>query len=74
MLVGAVANCFILSFRAIARKAKLDWLSLECEVDGELDKIENFTQFTRFKVMSSIVRRRKSSSKKPRSTALSRTL
>lgn len=52
MLVGAVANCFILSFRAIARKAKLDWLTLECEVNGELDKIENFTQFTRFKVMA----------------------
>ena len=52
MLVGAVANCFILSFRAIARKAKLDWLTLECEVDGELDKIENFTQFTGFKVMA----------------------
>lgn len=52
MLVGAVANCFILSFRAIARKAKLDWLTLECEVDGELGKPENFTQFTGFKVMA----------------------
>ena len=50
MLVGSVANCFILSFRAIARKAKLDWLTLECEVDGELDKIEKFNQFTGFKV------------------------
>ena len=35
MLVGAVANCFVLSFRAIARKAKLEWLALECKVDGE---------------------------------------
>ncbi len=52
MLVGAVANCFILSFRAIARKAKLDWLTLECEVEGELDKIEKFTQFSGFKVMA----------------------
>ena len=50
MLVGAVANCFVLSFRAIARKAKLDWLTLECEVDGQLDKIDNLTQFTGFKV------------------------
>ena len=52
MLVGAVANCFILSFRAIARKARLDWLTLECDVDGELDKLEKFTQFTGFKVMA----------------------
>lgn len=46
LLVGAVADCFILSFRAIARKAKLDWVTLECEVDGELDKLDGFTQFT----------------------------
>ena len=46
LLVGAVADCFILSFRAIARKAKLDWVALECEVDGELDKLDGFTQFT----------------------------
>ena len=50
MLVGAVANCFILSFRAIARTAKLDWLTLECTAEGELDKIEKLTQFTGFKV------------------------
>ena len=55
MLVGSVANCFILSFRAIARKAKLDWITLECEVDGELDKIEKFNQFTNFKVMARLV-------------------
>jgi organic hydroperoxide reductase OsmC/OhrA len=48
MLVGAVANCFVLSFRAIARKAKLEWLALECKVDGELDKVDGFNQFTAF--------------------------
>jgi organic hydroperoxide reductase OsmC/OhrA len=46
LLVGAVADCFVLSFRAIARKAKLDWLKLECEVDGELDKLDGLSQFT----------------------------
>ena len=50
LLVGAVANCFILSFRAIARTAKLEWLTLDCETEGELGKIEKFTQFTGFKV------------------------
>jgi organic hydroperoxide reductase OsmC/OhrA len=50
LLVAAVANCFILSFRAIARTAKLDWLTLECTTEGELDKVEKFTQFTGFKV------------------------
>ena len=50
MLVGAVANCFILSFRAIARKAKLEWLTLECETEGVLDKFEGYNQFTGFTV------------------------
>lgn len=48
LLVGAVADCFILSFRAIARAARLEWRSLHCEAVGTLDKIERVTQFTRF--------------------------
>lgn len=54
LLVAAVADCFILSFRAIARKAKLDWLTLSCRAEGELDKIEKFTQFTGFKVTATL--------------------
>ena len=54
MLVGAVANCFILSFRAIARTAKLDWLTLECAVEGTLEKIEKFNQFTAFQVTATL--------------------
>jgi len=50
MLVASVANCLILSFRAIARVAKLEWSTLECEVEGELDKVEKLTQFVGFKV------------------------
>ena len=40
LLVGAVADCFILSFRAIARKARLEWTSLTAESTGEHDKID----------------------------------
>jgi len=54
MLVGAVANCFILSFRAIARKAKLDWISLTCDTEGELEKVEKLTQFTGFTVRATL--------------------
>ena len=48
LLAAAVADCFILSFRAIARASKLDWVSLECTVDAVLDKVEKVTQFTEF--------------------------
>lgn len=54
LLVAAVADCFILSFRAIARKAKLDWLTLECTAEGELDKVDKFTQFTGFEVSAKL--------------------
>lgn len=50
LLVGTVANCFILTFRAIARAARLEWHSLTCDVSGTLDKIERATQFTAFDV------------------------
>ena len=50
LLVAAVADCFILSFRAIARGSKMDWISLSCDVIGDLDRIEKVTQFTGFRL------------------------
>jgi organic hydroperoxide reductase OsmC/OhrA len=38
LLVGAVADCFILTFRAIAKASKLSWVSLVCDVTGTLDR------------------------------------
>jgi organic hydroperoxide reductase OsmC/OhrA len=50
LLVAAVADCFILTFRAIARASKLSWLSIRCDVVGTLDRVERVTQFTEFHV------------------------
>ena len=50
LLVGAVGDCFILTFRAVARASKLPWTSLHCDVTGTLDRIERVTQFTRFDI------------------------
>jgi peroxiredoxin-like protein len=46
MLVGAVANCFILTFRAIARASNFEWRDLTCNVQGVLDRVDRVTQFT----------------------------
>jgi len=54
LLVAAVADCFILTFRAIARASKLAWVSLNCEVEGTLDRVERVTQFTEFRVRASL--------------------
>jgi organic hydroperoxide reductase OsmC/OhrA len=48
LLTAAMADCFALSFRAVARASKFDWLALEVAVDGTLERIERTTQFTRF--------------------------
>ena len=46
LLMASIANCLVLSFRAIARASKLEWDSIECESVGELDKVERKAQFT----------------------------
>jgi organic hydroperoxide reductase OsmC/OhrA len=46
LLSAAIADCFILSFRAIARASDFEWISLRCDVDAVLEKIEKVTQFT----------------------------
>jgi organic hydroperoxide reductase OsmC/OhrA len=48
LLSAAIADCFILSIRAVARAAKLEWISIRCEVDAVLDKVEKVTRFTEF--------------------------
>jgi len=48
LLVGAVADCFILSFRALARASRFEWDTLSCAASGTLDKIDRVTQFTAF--------------------------
>lgn len=54
LLVAAVADCFILTFRAIARASKLDWIALSCEVEGVLDRVDNVTRFTELKVRAAL--------------------
>jgi organic hydroperoxide reductase OsmC/OhrA len=54
LLVASVADCFVLSFKAIARASKFSWISLTCSVEGTLDKVERVTQFTTFEVKASL--------------------
>ena len=48
LLSAAISDCFILSFRAVARAAKFEWLGIRCEVDAVLDRVEKVTRFTDF--------------------------
>ncbi len=55
LLVAAVADCFVLSFKAVARASRLEWTSLSCSVEGTLDKVDGVTRFTEFRVHASLV-------------------
>ena len=50
LIVGAIADCYILTFRSLARAARLPFISLSCNVDGTLDRIDRAAQFTAFTV------------------------
>ncbi len=54
LLCAAVADCFILSFRAFARAARFDWSQLECRVEGTLERVERVPQFTAFRTSATL--------------------
>ena len=48
LLVAAIADCYILSFRAGARASKLEWQTLSVDVEGVLDRVDGVTRFVAF--------------------------
>ena len=50
LLVAAIGDCLILTFRAVASASRLPWISLSCGVTGTLDRVDRVLQFTGFEV------------------------
>lgn len=50
LLVGALADCFVMTFRAIARASKLPWQALSVNVAGTLEREQGNSRFTRFEL------------------------
>jgi organic hydroperoxide reductase OsmC/OhrA len=48
LLCASIADCFILTFRSVARAARFEWLHLEYRVEGILDRADRVSQFTRY--------------------------
>jgi organic hydroperoxide reductase OsmC/OhrA len=46
MFTGAIANCFILTFKSVARASKFDWIDITCDVDAVLHRVDRVTRFT----------------------------
>jgi peroxiredoxin-like protein len=54
LLCAAMADCFILTFRAVARASKFEWSKLDCQVEGTLDRAQGVAQFTKFTVHATL--------------------
>jgi organic hydroperoxide reductase OsmC/OhrA len=48
LLCASLADCFILTFRAVSRAVRFEWLQLECRVEGVIERVEWTSQFTRY--------------------------
>ena len=48
LLVAAVADCFVLTFRAVAQASHLPWTRVECDLSGTVDRVDRAPQFTHF--------------------------
>lgn len=46
LLLGALADCYLLTFRAVARASKLSFSGMECTAEGKLDRVERVAKFT----------------------------
>ena len=54
LVAAAVADCLILTFRAIAKASKLEWTSIRCEVEGTLERVDNVMRFSRFDTVATV--------------------
>lgn len=54
LLVASVADCLILTFRAIATASKIEWTNLSCEAKGTLEMVGRKTQFTEIYINASL--------------------
>lgn len=54
LLMAALADCFILTFRAVASARKLEWSELTVALNGTLDRPERISQFTAFELHATL--------------------
>ena len=50
LLVAAVADCFVLTFRAIAAPSRVTWHAIDCEATGTLERVDRTPQFTEIRL------------------------
>lgn len=54
LLVASIADCYVMTFQAIARASHLEWQDIRCEVEGLLDRVDRVTLFTGFEIHATL--------------------
>lgn len=54
LLCASIADCFILTFRALTRASRFRWLRLECRVEGLLERVGQLPQFTGYTTFATL--------------------
>ena len=54
LLVAAVADCFVLTFRAVARASSYAWTRLRCDAEGVLERTPEGTRFTTIRLRAEL--------------------
>ena len=54
LLIGAVVDCFLLTFRAVARASKYEGTGVRAEAEGVLDRVEGVTRFTGIRLRATL--------------------
>jgi organic hydroperoxide reductase OsmC/OhrA len=47
LLAASIADCFVLTLRALSRTASVAWETVECRVEAVLERVDGITRFTR---------------------------
>ena len=50
LLCAALADCLLMTFRAIARASRISWDSLDVAVEGKLEREQGNSRFTHFRI------------------------
>lgn len=55
LLMASIGSCLVLSFRAISKASKFEWISVKCESQGDLENVNRKIQFTRVRTKAILV-------------------
>ena len=45
LFVAAIADCYVLTFCAVASVARFPWTAVSCDVEGVVDRVDRITRF-----------------------------